>query len=138
MKKTAVLILLLLGAALGHAALTWTITSAQFIHDVDQGTFVVNTSTYGAIVAFQFEVTLADTVSLNSCAAQNTLTMVTPRTSFPTTNQVKNALQQSITDSEMRQRLRKCVAEKNNRNVVTTSNVADNVSGVVGATVTPP
>lgn len=88
-------------------------------------------------MAFRYEITLADSVTGNSCVAQNTNT-VTARLSFPTTNQVKNTLQQAITDSEVKQRLNKCINEKNNNKTITISNVADNVSGVVGASVTPP
>lgn len=137
MKKIASFLLLLFGAGFARAAQTYTIVDARFIHDVDQGTFVVGSSTYGAISAFQYRVTLADSVTAKSCTADNTLTM-NPRLSFPSANAIKNAVQQAVTDQEMKRALQKCLAEKNSPNAITSSNVADNVAGVVGATVTPP
>ena len=138
MKKIALFALLLLGSKIVGAANIYTITDARFIHDVSQGTFVVNTSTYGAIVAFQFTIQLQDTVTLNACSRSNTLPISNPLLAFPTATQIKNNIQSAITNSEMKQGLLKCVAEKNNISFITFSLVSNNVTNVIKQSITPP
>jgi hypothetical protein len=126
---------LMAGASVGPV--TYSVVSSTFTHDISQGTFVANTTTYGAVVGLTYTVSATDTISGKVCNGSGTVALV-PALSFPAKGVALAAIQNDVSNSGLKSFFNACLSIQVNPTAKSASNVGDNVTGITGSAVTPP